>query len=176
MRPRSQEGGSPWGWADTSGVLPERLPGPTGTGFLLVKCSWHPVMAQEAPRRGLLRRVAWVTLMPTFACSSRHGESRGVWCRGGRAPAGSPPAAAAGVGFSTTSPGAAPERGTQPLAAPCAAPHAVGASPAKACACLLRCGKESCHCCGQTSSCSNVQSDRCLCLWGQCAPDGWPQV
>ena len=58
VRPWSREGGSPWGQADT-GVLPERLPGPAGTGFLLVKCSWHPVMAQEAPRGVLLRRVAW---------------------------------------------------------------------------------------------------------------------
>lgn len=94
-----------------------------------------------------------LSLMPTFACSSRCGERRGVWCRGGRAPAGSPPAAPACVGFSTTSPGAAPERRAQPLAAPCAAPHAVRAPPAEARACLLRCGKASSHYCGQTSSC-----------------------
>ena len=56
MRPWSREGTSPWGRADTSVVLPEQLPGPTDPGFLLVKHSWHPIMAQEG---GLLRKVAW---------------------------------------------------------------------------------------------------------------------
>lgn len=59
MKPRSREGTSPWGRADTSVVLPKQLPGPTGAGFLLVKHSWRPIMAQEAPHGGLLRRVAW---------------------------------------------------------------------------------------------------------------------
>ena len=94
-----------------------------------------------------------LSLMPTFTGSSRCRERRGMWCRGGRAPAGSPPAAPACVSFSITSLGAAPEHGAQPPAAPCAAPHAVGAPPAEACACLLRCGKAFSHCCGQTSSC-----------------------
>lgn len=59
MRPWSREGTSPWGRADTSVVLPEQLPGPTGAGFLLVKHSWHLIMAQEASHGGLLRKVAW---------------------------------------------------------------------------------------------------------------------
>lgn len=29
---------------------------------------------------------------------------------------------------------------------------------------------------GKYPAVSDVQSDRCLCPWGQCAPDGWPQV
>lgn len=79
--------------------------------------------------------------MPLCPLPCRWGQRRGVWCRGGCAPAGPPPTASAGTRRPASPPGPSPLRRARPLPAPRAALHAPRAASCSAGAHVLRRGE-----------------------------------